>query len=111
VTCFSRRTSSLATYLRLAISVAGIALANYRTALLAAALPAAALAFSTLLQNVVPKHRGVVFVILAIVTVFVLFGVAVLVQDRFADLGTMIDKNTSLLQPPERFSQEEARIT
>ena len=110
VTCFSRRISSLATYLRLAISVAGIALANYRTALLAAALPAAALAFSTLLQNVVPKQRGVVFVILAIVTVFVLFGVAVLVQDRFADLGTMIDKNTSLLQPPERFSQEEARM-
>jgi hypothetical protein len=110
VTCFSRRTSSVAAYLRLAVSVAGIALANYRTALLAAALPAASLAFSTLLRNIVPKHRGIVFVILAIVTVFVFFGVAVLVQDRFADIGTMIDKNTSLLQTPERFSQEETRM-
>jgi O-antigen ligase len=51
-----------------------------------------------------------VLVILAIVTVFVFFGVAVLAQERFADIGTMLDKNTSLLQPPERFSQEETRM-
>ena len=47
------------------------------------------------------------FVVLAIVAVIVFFGVTVLAQDRFADIGTMLDKNTSLLQPPERFSQEE----
>jgi hypothetical protein len=110
VACFSRGMSGTASYVRLAVSVAGIALANYRTALLAAALPAASFAFSTLLRNVVPKQRGVVLVILAIVTVFVFFGVAVLAQERFADIGTMLDKNTSLLQPPERFSQEETRM-
>ena len=107
LTCFSRGISATASYVRLAVSVAGVALANYRTALLAAALPAASLAFSTLLRNVVPKQRGVVFVVLAIVAVIVFFGVTVLAQDRFADIGTMLDKNTSLLQPPERFSQEE----
>ena len=107
LTCFSRGMSATASYVRLAVSVAGVALANYRTALLAAALPAASLAFSTLLRNVVPKQRGVVFVVLAIVAVIVFFGVTVLAQDRFADIGTMLDKNTSLLQPPERFSQEE----
>jgi hypothetical protein len=110
VTCFSRGMSGTASYVRLAVSVTGIALANYRTALLAAALPAASFAFSTLLRNVVRKQRGVVLVILAIVTVFVFLGVAVLAQERFADIGTMLDKNTSLLQPPERFSQEETRM-
>jgi O-antigen ligase len=99
-----------ASYVRLAVSAAGIALANYRTALLAAALPAAALAVSTLLRNVVPKQRGVVLVILAIVAVFVFFGVAILAQERFADIGTMLDKNTALLQPPERFSADETRM-
>jgi hypothetical protein len=44
------------------------------------------------------------------VTVFVFFGVAILAQERFADIGTMLDKNTSLLQPPERFSEEETRM-
>jgi hypothetical protein len=88
----------------------GLALANYRTAMLAAALPAGSLAFSTLLRNIVPKQRGILLAILAIVAVFASFGVAVLVQDRFADIGTMLDKNTSLLQPPERFSEEETRM-
>ncbi|NOJ47559.1 O-antigen ligase family protein [Bradyrhizobium archetypum] len=110
VTCFSREMSGTASYVRLAISVAAIALANYRTALLAAVLPAGSLAFSTLLRNIVPKQRGLLLMVLAIVAVFVFAGVAVLVQERFADIGTMIDKNTSLLQPPERFSREETRM-
>lgn len=110
LTCFSRGMSGAVACARLAVSVVGIALANYRTALLAAALPAVSLAFSTLLRNVIPRQRGVAFVVLAIVSVFVSFGVAVLAQERFADIGTMVDKNTSLLQPPERFSQEETRM-
>lgn len=110
VTCFSQGMSGTASYVRLGVSVAGIALANYRTALLAAALPATSLAFSTLLRSVLPKQRSVLLGILAIVTLFVFFGVAVLVHDRFADIGVMIDKNTSLLQPPERFSEEETRM-
>jgi hypothetical protein len=110
VTCFSREIGVTAAYARLAISMAGIALVNYRTALLAAALPAASLAVSKLLTNFVPKQRGVVLVFLGIVTVFVFVGVAALAQERFADIGTMLDKNTSLLQPPERFSKAEIRL-
>src|SRR5437879_5654592 len=110
VTCFSREMSVTASYARLAISMAGITLVNYRTALLAAALPAASLAVSKLLTTFVPKQRGVVLVLLGIVTVFVFVGVATLAQERFADIGTMLDKNTSLLQPPERFSKAEIRL-
>jgi hypothetical protein len=110
VTCFSREMSVTASYARLAISMAGIALVNYRTALLAAALPAASFAVSKLLRSFVPKQRGVVLVLMGIVTMFVFVGVAALAQERFADIGTMLDKNTSLLQPPERFSKAETRL-
>jgi hypothetical protein len=110
VTCFSQGMSVTASYVRLAISSAGIALANYRTALLAAALPTASLAVSTVLRNFMPKHRAIVLVVLATMTVLVFVGFAILAQDRFADIGTMLDKNTSLLQPPERFSRAETRM-
>jgi len=110
VTCLSQGISGTVSYVRLGISVAGIALANYRTSLLAAALPATSFALWTLLRNVMPRQRGVLLIVLAIMTVFVFFGVAVLLHDRFADLGVMLDKNTSLLQPPERFSEHEARL-
>ncbi|NOJ39144.1 O-antigen ligase family protein [Bradyrhizobium australiense] len=110
VTCFSQGMSVTASYVRLAISAAGIVLANYRTALLAAALPAASLAVSTVLRHFIPKQRAIVLVTLAIMTVFVFVGFAIVAQDRFADIGTMLDKNTSLLQPPERFSRAETRM-
>jgi hypothetical protein len=102
--------SMTASYARLAISVAGIALANYRTALLATALPAASLAVSKLMRRFVPKQRSVVFVFLGVVTVFVFLGIATLARERFADIGTTLDKGASLIQPPESFTRQETRL-
>src|SRR5690348_7150438 len=87
VTCFLQRITLTSTYLRLAIIALGLALANYRTSVLAAALPAASLAVRGALGQVVKIQRRVSFVILVAVAVFVFVGIAQLAQDRFADLG------------------------
>jgi O-Antigen ligase len=110
VTCFSPSLDLLRSYGRLAIVAAGLALANYRTALLAAAVPASTLAVSKLVERVVPKQRGIVVVFLAVVTVFVFVGVGTLARERFADLGTTLDKGASLIKPAEYFTTEDKRL-
>jgi hypothetical protein len=110
VTCFSPSLSVIASYGRLVIVALGLALANYRTALLAAALPAASLAVSKLVGKFVPKQRSIVLVFLSVVTVLVFVGVATLARERFADLGTTLDKGSSLIKPPEYFTTEDKRL-
>src|SRR5262249_7816017 len=60
--------------------------------------------------RVVPKQRGIVVVFLAIVTVFVLVGVGALARERFADLGTTLDKGASLIKPAEHYTTEDKRL-
>jgi hypothetical protein len=110
VTCLARRIRVTPAYWRLAIAGAGLVLANYRTTLLAAALPAAAVAVSKLTDKLVRKQRSVAFLFLSFVTVFVFVGVANLAQERFADIGTTIHKGASLIQPPQFFTVEEKRL-
>lgn len=110
ITCFSPSLGLLESYGRLTIVAAGLALANYRTAVLAAAVPASTLAVSKLVERVVPKQRGIVVVFLAVVTVFVFVGVGTLARERFADLGTTLDKGASLIKPAEHFTTEEKRL-
>jgi hypothetical protein len=110
ITCFSPPLGLLASYGRLAIVAAGLALANYRTAVLAAAVPASTLAVSKLVERVVPKQRVIVVVFLAVVTVFVFVGVGTLARERFADLGTVLDKGASLIKPAEHFTTEDKRL-
>jgi hypothetical protein len=110
ITCFSPSLALLESYGRLAIVGAGLALANYRTALLAAAVPASTLVVSKLVERVVPKQRGVVVVFLAVVTVLVFVGVGTLARERFADLGTTLDKGASLIKPAEYFTTEDKRL-
>jgi O-Antigen ligase len=110
ITCFSPSLGLLQSYGRLVIVAAGLALANYRTALLAAAVPASTLAVSKLVERVVPKQRGIVVVFLAVVTVFVFVGVGTLARERFADIGTVLDKGASLIKPAEYFTTEDKRL-
>ena len=110
VTCFSPFLSVIASYGRLVIVVVGVALANYRTSLLAAALPASSLVVSRLAGKFVPKQRSIAYVLLGLVTVFVFIGVATLARERFADLGTTLDKGASLIKPPEHFTTEDKRL-
>jgi hypothetical protein len=110
VTCFSPGMGLAASCARLAISGAGLVLANYRTALLAAALPAISLVVSKIMAKFVPTQRTVVFMLLWIVTLFVFAGVAMLARERFADIGTVIDKGASMVQSPEYFTTDERRL-
>jgi hypothetical protein len=110
ITCFSPSLSASAAYGRLAIVAVGLALANYRTALLASVVPASSLAVSKLAEKFVPKQRSIVVVLLAVVAVFVFVGIGTLAQERFADLGTTLDKGASLIKPPEAFTTEDKRL-
>ena len=49
-------------------------------------------------------------VFLAVVTVFVFVGVGTLARERFADLGTTLDKGASLIKPAEHFTTEDKRL-
>jgi len=110
VTCFSRSLSAIASFARLAIVAIGLALANYRTAMLAAALPAASLAISKIQEKIVPRQRGIVFVTLSVVAVFAFAGIATLAQERFADIATVVDKGGALIKPPDHFTTEDKRL-
>jgi hypothetical protein len=110
VTCFSPSLSLIASCGRIAIVAVGIALANYRTSLLAAAVPASSLAVSKLAGKFVPKQRGIAIVLLCLVTVVVLVGVATLARERFADLGAAVDRGALLIKPPEHFTTEDKRL-
>lgn len=110
VTCLSWRTSMTSAYIRLAIAAAGLVLANYRTTLLAATVPAAAFAVDRLLGKFVRKHRSVALVFLAAVTVVAFVTIANLAQERFVDVGATLHKGTSLIQPSIYFTSDELRL-
>ncbi len=104
ITCLSARLSVTAISGRLAIVVA---LANYRTALLAAGLPAASLVMSGFVRKIVPRQRTIAFVLAIVVIVFALIGAAEWKRERFADLGIVWNNWTSLIQPPEHFTADQ----
>jgi hypothetical protein len=110
VTCFSPSLSVIESYGRLVIIALGLALANYRTAVLAAAVPASTLAISKLVEKFVPKQRSIVVVFLVAVTAFAFIGVGTLAQERFADIGTVLDKGASIIKPADHFTTEEKRL-
>jgi hypothetical protein len=110
VTCFSQRIGVTTANGRLGLAATGLVLANYRTTLLAAALPAAALAVSKLTGKLVRKQRVIAVLFLGFVTIVVFVAIANLAHERFADIGTTIQKGASLIQPPEYFTTDERRL-
>jgi hypothetical protein len=110
ITCFSKSLGLIASYARLATVAVGIALTNYRTSLLAAALPAASFVVSRLAGKIVPKQRTVAVAILSLATVAVFIGLAMLARERFADFGTTLDKGALLIKPPGHFTVEDKRL-
>lgn len=110
ITAFSPGMSAAMAYFRLLLVAVGLVLANYRTTILAAVIPAATLAQAVMMRKVIPKQRSVVLIFLGVLTVLTMVGLAQLAQDRFADVGRVVDKSTSLIQAPEYFTAEERRL-
>ena len=110
VTALSPSLSATKAYIRLFLAAAGLALANYRTTILAAMLPIVSLALAKAVGNFVPKQRSTAFVFIGALSIVALIGIAQLVHDRFADLGNALARGVSLIQPPEYFTNEEAHL-
>jgi|SRR5215471_4938523 len=110
VTCFSSSLGAIAAFGRLGIVAVGLVLANYRTSILAAALPASTLVISKLLSKFVPRQRLAAFMLLGVITAFALVGFAVMEQQRFSDLGVIYDQGAALVKPPSHFAPEDRRL-
>lgn len=110
VTCFSSSLGIIAAFGRLAIVTVGLVLANYRTSLLAASLPASTLVISKLMPKFVPRQRLAALVLLTIVSAFALVALAVMERQRFSDLGVIYDEGTSLIKPPNYFAPEDRHL-
>jgi len=110
ITALSPSLSATKAYIRLFLAAAGLALANYRTTILAAMLPIVSLALAKTVGNFVPKQRSTAFVFIGTLSIVALIGIAQLVHDRFADLGNALARGVSLIQPPEYFTAEEHRM-
>jgi hypothetical protein len=110
VTCFSSSLGAIAAFGRLAIVTVGLVLANYRTSLIAAALPASTLVVSKLMPKFVPKQRLAAFMLLVVVIGFALVGIAVLERQRFSDIGVIYDEGASLIKPPSYFAPADRHL-
>jgi len=94
----------------LAIILAGIALANYRTTI-AALLPFAAYLFvSRIARQFRPRQRFALVGVATVVVLAALVALAGLTQARFGDLAEFLSHPGAYLKPQEEFSLEERRL-
>ncbi|PSC04266.1 hypothetical protein SLNSH_14850 [Alsobacter soli] len=98
------------TLLMLLVIAAGLGLANYRTAMLAAAAPWSVYLVTRVLQKTPGRQRPVVLCGLAACLIAVAVFLAVMAQQRFSDIGVALAKGAALIQGPEFFTFNEQRM-
>lgn len=93
-----------------AIAFIGLILCDYRTAIIAAALPAASFMLVESVRRFRPSERGAVLAVAAAVLAVGVASLFVLEVDRFADLLVIADKGGALIKPPEHFTEPEQKM-
>lgn len=96
--------------LGIAIGVAGILLANYRTTLMAAAPIAAYQFVAQGVRSFVPRQRFVVFCAMFPAAILVFMAFADALAERFSDIGAVLDSGGALLQTQNEFDAEEQAL-
>ena len=109
--------ASFATHLRRTVrvglsvvSLVGIALANYRTTIVAMAPFVAVQLYTGLPTAVKATQRRFVRMALIILAVCGVAAVGAIDSQRFADLGALASRGTSIIKPPEDFSREDRLV-
>lgn len=90
--------------------VIAILLANYRTAILAAAPLVALSLMSDAARRFVPSQRPLIVLLGALAVVGSLIVAASLGQDRFSDVSVAISEGTDLIRPVGEFSPDDKRV-
>jgi len=110
IACFASGLNVVARGFVLLVLIAGMALANYRTSILAFA-PLAFVQFNLdIIGRFRPRDRG--FVAIAILTLSGLAALAAawVLRDRFADLVTTLSNLDDLMKPQEEFTLDERHL-
>ena len=108
--CFA---TQIRRWVKVALSIAslvGIALANYRTTILGMGPLAAVQLFTGIPAAVRPAQRGFVRMALLILGVGGLMTVAAVDSQRFADLGAVASRGTSIIKPPDTFTRDDRLV-
>jgi hypothetical protein len=110
IACMQRQTRAPVKILLILGFVASIALANYRTAILAMAPLVAATFFAGAVRSFVPHQRPLIAGAMLLVLVCGGIASADLAKDRFADIGTIAERGTGIIKPPESFTNDDRAI-
>lgn len=110
VTCCSVWLTVPGAVFRLLIAAAGCGFANYRTAILAGALPWGVFLILVTMRRVAPRQRIVVASVLGACVLAAAAVISTGMQERFADIGMAVDKGAALMQPPDFFTFQEQRM-
>ncbi|WP_076072111.1 O-antigen ligase family protein [Sphingomonas montana] len=89
---------------------AGIVLANYRTAIVALAPLIGAAVLIGASRLVLPRQRILVVGLISIMVLMVAGVFATTNAERFADIGTVITRNTDLIQQPDQYPEADRHI-
>jgi hypothetical protein len=89
---------------------AGLVLANYRTALMAAAPIAMAAMTAVSVRAFSPRQRMLVTIMVIPVAILAFTSVASTMAERMADIGPALARWEMVLQPPGAFTEEERRL-
>lgn len=94
----------------IAAAFTGLILCDYRTAMIAAALPAASFMLAETVRRFDPRERAQIITIMAALLAIAVAGLFVMKQDRFSDLLVIADKGGALVKPPEHFTEPEQKM-
>jgi len=92
------------------VSLVGIAIANYRTTILGMAPLVVAQLLSGVPAAMKASQRPFVRTAMIMFGVIGLVAVGTADPTRFADIGTVVSKGTSIIKPPETFSSDDRRV-
>lgn len=110
VACFARSAPLPIRVAFLLVSLIGIQLAGYRTAILALAPLALATFLTELTVNVRRDQRAPMAAMAAVSGLLLVALVAVLYSEQFADLAGLVSDPTRLIQPPREFDYVERQV-
>jgi hypothetical protein len=110
VTCLATKLNRLTRFGLVAIFVAGIIFANYRTTLLAIA-PLLALFFGMSTLQQFPKRDRPLMVCFVLVLGMIALGLAsVAFTQRFQDFSVLFNGDVNLIKPPDQYTVDESRL-
>lgn len=108
--CFLESKRPKLTAVCMAAGLCALALANYRTSLLAALPMFAGTIFFGSVRRFSPTERPLAVIVICLAGTAVLYVAAVAMRDRFGDLLVILSRSAELIKPPEYYTEADADL-